>query len=63
MVELQVGGGLLFSRNAVDRPGEEQYWRLHAANKTFSQHVWQHPPAQEFMKTAGWVEVRVQTYK
>jgi len=48
---------LLFSRNAVDHHGEERYWRLHAANQTFSQHVWQN--AQEFMKTTGWVEVDI----
>ena len=46
------------ARNALDNPGVEQYRQIRTANKVFSQRVWRHPPAQEFLTSIGWVLVR-----
>ena len=48
---------LTLHRNAIDHPGEEKYRRLRTANKTFSQRVWCHQVARDFLEMMGWTEV------
>ena len=45
---------LEITQNAIDNPNMERYHQLRITNKKFSQRVWRHSAAQEFLASAGW---------
>lgn len=55
----QINVAIFTFRNALDHPDVEQYHKIRTGNKVFSQRVWRHSPAQQFLLSIGWVVVSI----